>query len=65
MSFVAVFTALMTSFVLIAPMAMATLLVRGQVPTRSAVPALATPSGCACGEATCACSRELALSPAA
>ena len=36
MSFVAVFTALMTSFVLIAPIAMAALLVRGSVPARSA-----------------------------
>lgn len=43
MSFVAVFTALMTSFVLITPIAMAALLVRGGVPTRSA-PALATPA---------------------
>lgn len=65
MSFVAVFTALMTSFVLIAPIAMAALLVRGSVPARSEVPATATPSRCACGAASCACERELALSSAA
>ncbi len=65
MSFVAVFTALMTSFVLIAPIAMAALLVRGSVPTRGAVAAMATPSGCACGDATCASSRHHALSVAA
>lgn len=65
MSFVVVFTALMTAFVLIAPIAMAALLVKGSVPTRRAVPAIATPSGCTCSSAACSCSRELALSPAA
>lgn len=65
MSFVAVFTALMTSFVLIAPIAMAALLVRGPVPTRRAVPAAATPDGCACGSATCGFSRQRALSATA
>lgn len=64
MSFVAVFTALMSSFVLIAPIAMAALLVRGSVPTRSAVPAIAAPSGCACGDASCVSPREHALSAA-
>lgn len=64
MSFVAVFTALMTSFVLIAPIAMAALLVRGSVPSRSAAPAVATPSGCACGSTSCVSSRGHALSAA-
>ena len=65
MSFIAVFTALMTAFVLVAPIAMAVLLVKGSVPGRRAVPAVATPSGCPCAQATCTCSRELTLSPAA
>ena len=55
MSFVAVFTALMSSFVLIAPVAMAVLLVRGPAPTRRALPAVAVAGGCACGTSTCTC----------
>lgn len=64
MSFVAVFTALMTSFVLITPIAMAALLVRGGVPTRSA-PALATPAPAPARTATAVSTRDLELSRAA
>lgn len=63
MPFIAVFTALMTAFVLIAPIAMAALLVKGSVPMRQGVPTVANASGCSCNEATCA--RSLALSSAA
>ncbi len=62
MSFVAVFTALMTSFVLITPIAMAALLVRGGVPTRSA-PAMATPAPARTASARS--TRDLELSRAA
>lgn len=63
MSFVAVFTALMTSFVLITPIAMVALLVRGGIPTRSA-PALATtPAPARTASATSP--RDLELSRAA
>lgn len=62
MSFVAVFTALMTSFVLITPIAMAALLVRGGVPTRSA-PAMATPAPVRTASARS--NRDLELSRAA
>ena len=65
MSFVAVFTALMSSFVLIAPIAMAVLLVRGPAPQRRTAPALARTPDRSSVEATLTGSRELQLSRAA
>ena len=65
MSFVAVFTALMSSFVLIAPIAMAVLLVKGPAPQRRTAPALATTPNRTTVEATIPGSRELRLSRAA
>ena len=65
MSFVAVFTALMSSFVLIAPIAMVVLLVRGPAPQRRIAPALASNPDRPAVEATLSGSRELQLSRAA
>lgn len=67
MSFVAVFTALMSGFVLIAPVAMVALLVRGPARVRRTVPALALPGACPCGTAACSCvaAREPQLARAA
>jgi hypothetical protein len=64
MSFVTVLMAAMTGFVLLAPLAMVTLLVIGGVPVRQPAAAAASRrTACACGEP--GCGQELALSRAA
>ena len=63
MSFVTVLMAAMTGFVLLAPLAMVTLLVIGGVPVRQPAAAASRRTACACGEP--GCGQELALSRAA
>lgn len=59
MSFVTVFMTVTTAFVLLAPVAMATILVTGGVPSRRKVATTATADACGCPDATCHCVAEL------
>lgn len=62
MSFVTVFMTVTTAFVLLAPLAMAAILVTGGVPSRrkvAAATAPATAAACGCPDATCHCVAEL------